>query len=378
MINQERLVAGFIDMVRISSVSKNEALFAAYLKKKMEQIGLTVFEDNKAAVKASVKTGNLIGRLEGNDKSAPTLMFCAHMDTVEPGNGIEPKICEGFIRSNGTTILGADDKSGIAAILEAIICIKERNIAHGDLEIVFTFGEELGLLGAKYIDYSALRSRIGYVLDAGGTPGVIINRGPAQNHIRAIFRGKAAHAGICPEKGINAIQVAARAIENMQLLRVDEDTTANFGIISGGKATNIVCDEVFLDGEARSLSELKLELQTQKMIEAMQKACKDFGAILELEIERAYPSFYVRENEEVVQLARKAAEKVGLNVQISSTGGGSDVHFFNQAGIVTINLATGMNKVHTTEEEISIDDLIYLASFVEAIIEEASPKKELG
>lgn len=370
MVNKERLIESFIEMVQIDSQSKEEDRFAAYLKVEMEKLGIEVVEDTHSASAANVETGNVIGRFKGNKEGVQTILLCAHMDTVLPGKNIRPVIRDGIICSNGDTILGADDKSGIAAILEALKCLNEKNIPHGDIEILFTFGEEIGLLGARYLNYGLLKARSGYVLDSGGSPGTIINRGPAQDNINAVIYGKAAHAGANPETGISSIQVAARAIDRMRLSRIDEETTANIGKIYGGKATNIICDYIVLEGEARSLNESKLELQTKHMIDCLQKACDDYGAKLECKTERMYPSFYVNEKEAVVQKAKTAGARIGLNVNVKSTGGGSDIHFFNTSGICTINLATGMNKVHTTEEEISIDDLFDIARYVVAIVEE--------
>ncbi|PKM87404.1 MAG: peptidase M20 [Firmicutes bacterium HGW-Firmicutes-12] len=372
MINKERLIDSFIEMVKIESLSRKEENIAIYLKSKMEDMGIEVHIDKSSAKKAGSNTGNLIGRMKGNKEGIEPLFFGAHMDTVSPGDNIKPLIKEGVIYSSGDTILGADDKSGIAAILEALSCIKETKVTHGDIEVVFTIGEEIGLLGARFFNYDLLTARKGYILDSGGTPGKIINQGPAQDNIKAVIHGKAAHAGVNPEDGISSIQVAARAINNMKLLRIDEETTANIGVISGGKATNIVSDNVFLEGEARSHSKQKLDKQMAHMVDCLQKACEDMGAHLEYKRENAYPAYFVAEHESVIEEAIAAGTRIGLNVQVKSTGGGSDVHFFNAVGISTVNLATGMNNVHTTKEEIRIDDLVDTARFVMAIIEEHS------
>lgn len=370
MINKKRLVGSFMSMVAIDSISKEESGYAAYLTAEMEKLGLEVVEDKSSASAAGVQTGNLIGRLKGKKSGVQPVLFCAHMDTVVPGHNIKPVIRNEIIYSSGDTILGADDKSGVAAILEALCCLNEAGTEHGDIEIIFTFGEEIGLLGARHLNYDLLRAKYGYVLDCGGAPGTIINQGPAQDNIRAVIHGKAAHAGANPEGGISAIQVAARAIELMKLLRIDSETTANIGKIYGGDATNIVCDKVVLEGEARSLSEDKLVQQTKHMTDCLQKACADYGAKLECTTKRMYPSFYVSEQEAVIQTAKSAGTRIGLDVTVKSTGGGSDVHYFNGAGICTVNLATGMNKVHTTEEEIKIADLVNISRYLVAIIEE--------
>lgn len=372
MIDQERLVNEFISLVKIDSLSKKEGEIAAHLVERLKDLGLEVVVDEKSCAACNSQTGNLIGKLKATKEGIKPVLFAAHMDTVTPGENIKPQNKDGIIYSSGDTILGADDKSGIAAVMEALRHICEEKIPHGDIEVVFTIGEEIGLMGARHLNYSLITAKIGYVLDSGGDPGIIINQGPAHKNLKAIIYGKSAHAGANPETGISSIQVAARAIDRMKLLRIDEETTANWGIISGGKATNIVCDQVVLEGEARSLSAEKLELQVKHMVECLQEACKHFGARLECTPEDSYPSFYIAKDHPVIELAQKAARKIGLKTDVASTGGGSDVHFFNRGGVATVNLATGMNKVHTVEEEIKIIDLVNTARLVAAIIETAA------
>jgi tripeptide aminopeptidase len=371
MINQERLVKEFIEMVKIDSLSNKEGRFAAYLKEKLEELGLETVIDEQAGQAVDSDTGNLLGRLKGNRAEAPKLFFSAHMDTVAPGEGIQPQIREGAIYSNGSTILGGDDKAGIAAIIEALRHIKEEKIEHGDIEVLFTIGEETGLWGARYLNYDLLQSKTGFVLDSDGEPGTIICQAPAHDKIYAVIYGEAAHAGMSPEKGVSAIQVAARAINSMQLLRIDEETTANIGVIKGGIATNIVCDRVELEGEARSLDEEKLQQQLTQMLNCLQIACKEMGARLETKIERQYPAFRLNKDEVVVQLARSAAEALGLKAQVIASGGGSDANYFNHRGIKAINLGIGMSKVHTKEEFIKIKDLVMMAHYVVAIVGKA-------
>jgi tripeptide aminopeptidase len=370
LVNRERLVAGFMNMVRVGSESGREGRMAGLLKQKLEELGLEVRIDG-AAQKTGTETGNLIARLPGN-VNTPAVLFCAHMDTVAPGCGIEPVEENGVIRSAGETILGADDKAGIAAILEAIRAIKENNLPHGDLELVFTICEETGLSGVKFLDFSALKARMGFVLDSDGPVGSIVNRGPSQDKIVATVLGVAAHAGIKPEEGVNAIQVAARAIAAMRLGRIDEETTANIGVISGGRAINIVPDRVALEGETRSLSEEKRRAQTRAICEELEKAAREAGARVQIEVETIYPAMNVPGEAGVVRLAQKAARDLGLHPEIKSTGGGSDTHIFNENGIQAVNLGIGMKKVHTTEEYITVDDLVGTAGYVLAIIKAAA------
>lgn len=372
MINRERLVKEFIEMAKIPSPSKKEGALAAYLQGKLAELGFQVRVDEQAGREAGADTGNIIAYLPGNREGVPPVFFSAHMDTVTPCECISPQVEGQIIRTDGSSILGADDKAGIAAILEAVRNLQEEGAAFGPLELVFTICEEIGLLGARYLDYSLLRSKYGYVLDSGKEPGAIINRAPAHDKFQAVIHGKAAHAGVNPEEGISAIQVAAAAISSMKLLRIDHETTANIGFVSGGGATNIVTDRVELKGETRSLNSEKLDKQNNHIRECLESACREHGARLEFNLERSYEAFQVQEDHPVVRLAAEAAGDIGLTVRIIPTGGGSDVNIINTKGITAVNLATGMSKVHTTDEYIKIADLESLAGLVAAIIKRAA------
>ncbi|TYO95601.1 M20/M25/M40 family metallo-hydrolase [Desulfallas thermosapovorans] len=369
MINRERLVAEFMEMVQVDSESRREGQMAALLKEKLQRLGFTVHVD-EAGSRTGSDTGNLIARLAGNAQ-APALMFSAHMDTVTPGCGIKPVEENGVIRSAGDTVLGADDKAGIAAILEAVRVLQEQKLPFGDLELVFTVCEEVGLSGVKYLDFSRLTARMGYVLDSNGPAGTIITRGPSQDEIYAEMLGTAAHAGINPEDGVNAIQVASRAIAAMQLGRIDHETTANIGIISGGTAINIVPEKVTIKGETRSLQEDKRIKQTRAICEALERAAREGGARVQIKVETVYPAMDVPGDAPVVELARNAALDIGLEPVVKGTGGGSDTHIFNEHGIEAVNLGIAMQNVHTTGEFINVDDLVMDASYVLAIIKAA-------
>lgn len=370
MINQERLVAEFLELVKIDSPSGQEREIADVLKQKLTQMGCQVYED-QAGGQVGGAAGNIIARLPGEGKG-PMLLFSAHMDTVEPGKGVEPVIEGDVISSAGDTVLGGDDKAGIAAILEAVRVIQEQNIHHSGLEIVFTIWEEGGLRGAKSLDYSKIKSKLAYVLDSDGDPGTIIVTAPAQNSIVATIKGKAAHAGQCPEEGINAIQVAAQAIAQMNLGRIDEETTANIGIIKGGKATNIVPDSTYIAGEARSLDPNKLQAQTDHMVNVLRHHANRAGAELIIEVEEEYQVINLEEDHPVVQYAVTAAKELGLKPALGSTGGGSDANIFNGRGLACANLGIGMNKVHTVEENIKISDLTKIAELVVEIVKVAN------
>lgn len=355
MINEKRLLERFLKYIQIDSPTKYERDFADYLQKEMTEMGLNVYMDN-AGEKVGSNSGNLIGKLKGNTQGE-TILFSAHMDTVSPGIGIKPEIRDGVIYSDGTTILGGDDKAGIASILEAVETIIEKDIPHGDIEITFSIYEEGGLHGAKNLDYDKLDAKIGFILDSGGNPGQIIIQGPAQNKINAKFIGKEAHAGVAPENGVSAIQIAAEAISNMKLLRIDSETTANIGFISGGEVTNIVTKSVEIKGEARSLSDYKLQEQTDHMIKCCEDAAKKFGGKVEMDVANSYGAFKVKEDHEIVEKVKLACENIGLEPYTAASGGGSDTNIFNANGITAINLGIGEKKPHTLEEHLHIKDL---------------------
>lgn len=355
MINKERVLDRFLKYIQIDSPTKHEREFADYLKKEMEEVGLDVYMDD-AGDKVGSDSGNLVGKLKGNT-DGETILFSAHMDTVSPGRGIKPVIKDGVIYSDGTTVLGGDDKAGIAAIMEAIEIIIENDIPHGDIEVAFSIYEEGGLFGAKNLDYGKLEAKRGFVFDSGGDPGEIIVQGPAQNKVNGKFIGKEAHAGVAPEEGISAIEIFAEAVSNMNLLRIDEETTANIGFISGGEATNIVTKEVEFHGEARSLSDDKLDEQTQHMVKACEEAAKKFGGEVELDVENVYGAFKVEEDDDIVEKVKKACENLGLEAYTTTSGGGSDTNVLNANGITAINLGIGEKNPHTLEEHLHIKDL---------------------
>jgi tripeptide aminopeptidase len=365
--NTQRLVDQFIAMAKISSPSRQEGRLAAYLKPELEALGFTVEFDNAGEL-AGGDTGNLIATLAGDPNIEPIVLSC-HMDTVTPCIGVTPIIEDGVIRSDGTTILGGDDKAGIAAILEGVRRIRERGVRHGLIQAVFTICEEVGMHGAMGLDYSKIRAKRAFILDADGPIGQILVRGPAKDAIHVVIHGRSAHAGLKPEAGISAIQVAARAIERMKLLRIDEETTANLGQISGGGATNIVTDRVELTAEARSLTNEKLDAQGTHMKTCFENAARDFGATVEVNIERSYYAFSLDADEPVVRHCAAAMRHLGLTPTLTSTGGGSDCNVFNRHGMKAVDLSIGMTDVHTCKESLRIDNLELTARLVEALIE---------
>ncbi|WP_162062867.1 M20/M25/M40 family metallo-hydrolase [Vibrio taketomensis] len=360
-INRDRLVEHFCQLIQIDSESGFEKEIAETLA---EQLGSMGFSVEKLPVPEKYTNGfNVYARLDGTIDDS-VLLSC-HMDTVALGKGIEPIIEDGIIRSKGNTILGGDDKSGIAAIMEAVRCIQADNLEHKTIELAFTVHEEGGLRGSEHFDMSKVQSSKAIVLDTGGPIGSIVNAAPGQQRIVAHIKGRPAHAGLAPEEGISAISVAADAITQMKLLRIDEETTANIGIIEGGHATNIVMPELKIIAEARSLNDDKLANQVDHMIETFQTVAAKHGAEVEIESTRAYNAFVLPADHPHIEQIKASFAAIGAEPHTKSTGGGSDANNFNKAGLPTVNISTGMAKVHTTDEFIAIDDMVKVSEFIQ-------------
>lgn len=367
VINQDRLVNQFLDFVQIDSPFFEEAPFVLALEEELKRMDLRV-ENDRTGRKGA---GNLFSVFPGTDRSIPPILLGMHTDTVEPGRGIKPRLEAGRIRSHGSTILGADNKSALAASLEAIRYLQSSHPQHGDVELLFTWGEERGHQGAKAFDVSRARARIGFIPDGGGPLGTIIVRAPYYDSIRAIFTGRAAHAGVAPESGINAILMASRAITRMNLGRIDEDTTANLGKIRGGSGRNIVPERAEIEGEARSLVLGRLENQVRHMKMAMEESACQSGGKVQVEIKREYDGFHLEDGELPVRIAQAASRAVGLTPVKTSTNGGSDANEFNAQGIRTAVLGMGGSDYHTTQETITVSELVKMAEWITALIIEA-------
>jgi tripeptide aminopeptidase len=371
LINQERLLHEFLELVQVDSETKFEAEISKVLKGKFTALGVDVFDDETTEVTGH-GAGNLICTLQGTKEGVDPIYFTSHMDTVVPGKGIKPSVKDGYVVTDGTTILGADDKAGLAAMLEAIKMLKENNIEHGTIQFIITVGEESGLVGAKALDPSKIVAKYGYALDSDGKVGNIIVAAPTQAKVKATILGKTAHAGVAPEKGVSAITIASKAIAKMPLGRIDEETTANIGRFEGGQQTNIVCDRVDILAEARSLVGEKMEAQVQKMKEAFESAASEMGGRAEVEITVMYPGFKYGEGDHVVEVARRAAASIGRTSELQKSGGGSDANVIAGHGIPTVNLSVGYEEIHTTNERMPIEELVKTAEFVVAIIQEVA------
>lgn len=368
VVNRERLVEIFLDIVRIDSLSRRERDVAMRLKQELESAG-AVCQFDRAGEQVRGNVGNLIGHLPGNRKGIPPLLLCAHMDTVVPGEGVKPVVDGDTIRSDGTTVLGGDDKSGCALICEVLHQLREQRLPHGPIDAVFTICEEVGLLGARHLDLNLVRAREGLVFDSD-SPGYLFVRAPAAQGVRFTVRGVEAHAGMAPERGISAIKVAAEAIAAMRLGRIDAETTANLGTIQGGRAGNIVPNEVVVRGEARALDPLKLSAQVEHMVECFRSAVARSAIVLDgkraqAELEyRSVPSYQgmnVPEDAPIVRKVIEAAHRVGRDIKPQSTGGGCDANILNRRGLTVANLGTGMRDIHTLREWLDVRDMVAAA-----------------
>ncbi|MFC4302589.1 M20/M25/M40 family metallo-hydrolase [Cohnella boryungensis] len=372
MVDKERLLAEFMELVQIDSETRMEAEISKALIARFEALGLQVTEDDVAET-IGHGAGNLFAWLDATpgQEAVPVILFTSHMDTVSPGKGIKPRLDEdGYIRSDGTTILGADDKAGLAAMFEALRVIRENKLPHGGIQFVITTGEESGLIGSRAMDGSRLRAKFGYALDSNGEIGAIAVSAPTNSRQTITIRGKAAHAGVNPEDGISAIQVASKAVSRMRLGRIDSETTANIGRFEGGGEVNIVTDRIRIYAEARSQVQEKMDAQVESMREAVASAARDYGAEFEFESTTIYPAYSHDDRDEVVQVAKAAIEAIGLTPRTFSSGGGSDANMFNGNGVPTVNLAVGYEHIHTTKEQIKADDLAKTAELVLAIVNE--------
>lgn len=374
MVNKERLIDQFIQLVQIDSETQEEGSIAEVLKETFGGLGLEVIEDD-SQTKTGHGAGNLICTLKGNTSGDP-IYFTSHMDTVVPGKGIKPSIEGDYIVSDGTTILGADDKAGLAAMIETVKVIKEGKLSHGDIQFIITVGEESGLVGAKALDSSLVSAKYGYALDSDGKVGDIIVAAPTQTKVFAKIYGKTAHAGVAPEKGVSAISIASKAITKMPLGRIDDETTANIGRFEGGQKTNIVCDYVEVLAEARSLNPNKMEQQVDTMVKAFNDAADQLGGKAEVETTLMYPGYKQQAGDQVVDIAKSAAEGIGRTSELKQSGGGSDANVISSYGIPTVNLAVGYEDIHTTNERMAISELIKITEMVLAIIENSTFAKE--
>ena len=363
MINKDRAINKFMELVQIDSVSLNEKGVADYLTRHFSELGYEVVEDKKSneAVPKS-NSGNIIVRIPGVGSMANNdiIILEAQMDTVEPGNGVKPSIsADGkYVVSDGTTILGADDKAGIAQIIEVEAVLREQELDHPPLEFLFTISEEIGILGAFNIDTDLVKGKVAYVIDGGGNPGTAIIGGPDFYDIAGTITGKASHAGVAPEKGISSIQVMGEAISNMKLLKVDEDTTTNIGRVICDYPSNVVPEVTRFELEVRSLSNEKGKAQCDHVIGALQKAADKYGAKLDYTLGQSLHAYHHSDDNPVIKSYKAMCERHNLEYNGMVVRGGTDVSGLTFNGIDAICLATGGEFAHELSERLVIDSFL--------------------
>lgn len=357
MVNRERITKEFCHLVSIDSIPFHERSMADTLIRKLEELGFQVQEDNTGKEIYEGSCGNVYGYLKGELEGDP-LLFSAHMDTVEPGLNKKAIVHEdGRITSDGTTVLGADDLSGVVAILEAVRTIKEKNLPHRSIEVLFTYAEEVYIKGSEVFNYSKIKAKESYTLDLDGPIGTAAIKAPTLVSFTAKFQGKAAHAGFAPEQGIHAIAIAAQAISGINQGRIDEETTVNVGLINGGKARNIVPELCVLQGEVRSQNHDKAIKEAEKIQAVFEATANKYGARLEFTTSFGCIAYEIPENHAVITRFQTACEELGCSMKLIHTFGGSDNNNFVRNNIAGIVLACGMYKVHSLDEYTHIDDL---------------------
>ncbi len=397
-INHERLAATFVQLCEIDSPSRQEKEISDFLRSCLSNLGATSIIEDNSATQTGSNCGNLLVSIPGNCAERETIFFACHMDTVEPGCGVQVQRDGDIFTSCGDTVLGSDDKSGIAALIELLRILRENKTEHGPIELVFTTCEEIGLLGAKALDCSRLTARFGYALDSTGIDRVIIGA-PAANKLKIEVRGIAAHAGLHPEQGISALCLTAKAIADLHMGRLDEESTSNLGLIHGGVATNIIPDSVIIEGEVRSHSLQKLAAHTAEIERTFQQVIECWplppslahaalghpcpsplppspanapveppAPSVTITVQLEYPAMRLQLTDPVLARVKQAEMILGRTLEFQIAGGGSDANIFNNFGLPTAIIATGMDKVHTTDECLDLRDLIHLTELLYAIV----------
>lgn len=349
MINKTRLTEEFIRLTAFDSESGEEAAMRSYLEEALGEIGIDSETD---------EAGNLFSRLPGT-LAGDTLLFSAHMDTVCPGKGKKAVIHpDGKISSDGTTILGADDACGIASILEALRVIRENDLPHPEIELLFTVGEEKYGAGSSRVDYSRLGAKTAYVLDLSGKVGTAAIAAPTLLSLDITVKGRAAHAGIAPEEGVNALSIAAGALAQLKTGRTSPDTTVNFGTIEGGDGKNVVPAQIHITGEVRSMRHETALNAAADIEKTFQREAEKLGGSAEVSFKEEIRAYRISEDEPVIRRLRAAMTSLGMGEpRLIETFGGSDNNLFVKNGIRGVALAAAMELIHSTEEYTEISEL---------------------
>ena len=365
---RERVTKEFVDIVKIDSLSLKEEKMFRYLEKRLSGLPVKTEFVPYSIDEIGAHSGNLIVRVPANTKGRKSLFFDSHVDTVEPGIGIKPVVENNRIKSDGTTVLGADDKAGVAAMIIAIEDLVKSDMPHGEITFLFTSAEEIGLTGVHHFDFSKFKADYGFILDSHGKVGGVIVAAPHHFGYTVQVKGKASHAGIAPDKGISAIKIAAKIVSALPQGKLDKNSVANIGVIEGGSATNIIPEDCVIKGEFRChVYEDAAELK-KKITDAVGKVRKRAQNI-RLEFTEMYKGFSFNREDPIILLVNRAIREIGLKPRFERTGGGSNTNLYNEHRIKSLTLAVGMMNVHSTEEYIETDDLENLARLILKIIE---------
>ena len=366
---QPEIVTLFTELAAISSPPGQERRVADRVLRYLRDLNLDPSEDD-AGPRIGSDMGNIYVHLEPTAEGTP-IFLCAHLDTVPPEGPIEPVVADGLVRNAAGTILGADNKAAAAAMLEGTRRLLADARPHAGLELLFTPKEEVGLLGAGEFDHTRLHARVGFVYDQAAPIGEIILGAPHGHSMEVRFHGRAAHSGMYPEEGRSAIAAAAKAIADFRLGRLDEETSANVGVIAGGTAGNVIPEWCRFVAEARSHDEHKLADVVREMMETIAFAATVTECEVETEVHKSYSGYLFKRDELPVRLAARALEACGYEARLELTGGGADANVFNERGLQCLNLANGMANIHTPDEEISVADLEGMVEVTLALIDAA-------
>jgi len=361
LIKTARLLETFLTILRMNSFHPDEAQIMEMLSGKLKSVGMMVTQD---------RTHNLLAFWPGtvDVADADPVLLCAHVDTVRPTMGMEPVLRDGSIFSDGSSVLGADDKAAVAAIVEAAEAISEASVSHPPVEVLFTVGEDVGHIGSKAFDVAPVRSKLAFIPDSGGPVGQIILGSPWAQNVQVSFHGRAAHAGIEPENGRNALGMVARAIDGLPWGRLDEDSTSNVGVVTGGEAANIVAPHAQMVFQVRSIDKGKYQQYVDDVLRACNRAVTELDGRVEHEILSGMSGFRFTKSDTIVERAASAIRATGLEPSYAVSCGGSDANELNAKGLTTVVLSVGYEDIHSVEESMPIEELNRLADVCAALM----------
>jgi tripeptide aminopeptidase len=367
---RERVIDEFLRIVRIDSLSLKEDKMFKYLEERLSSLPVEMEFSPYNISEIGARSGNLIVRLKASSRNRKSIFFDSHVDTVEPGVGIEPVTENDRIRSKGNTILGGDDKAGTAAMIIAMEEIIGNGIEHGDIYFLFTSAEEIGLTGVHHLDFKKIKADYGFVLDSHGKVGGVAIAAPHHYSYEIRVKGKASHAGVAPQEGINAIKAAAKIVVSLPQGQLNRDTVSNVGVIEGGHAFNIVPDLCIIKGEFRSHNDSEI-VRLKELLSSITSENMKFAVDITLTFQEMYKGFSFSSDDGIIKFAGEAIKSIGLKPRFESTAGGSNTNLYNQHKIDSVNLAVGMMNVHSPDEYIEIDDLENTVKLIIALVKGA-------